>query len=110
SRVGGSRRTRRVPYLVCQSSLIGASQIDRRYLGTHMLHCNMKTSWQCCHARKLRLEEPKLPILDLTRFLHANRSPLRLKTLLELIHRCCVVDFDGRGGSRERLQRAHEVA
>src|ERR1043166_9681954 len=50
SRVGGSRRTRRGPYLVCQSSLIGASQIDRQYLGTRMLHCNMKFAWQCCHA------------------------------------------------------------
>src|SRR5581483_6965836 len=50
SKVGGSRRTRRVPYLVCQSSLIGASQIDRGYLGTKMLHCNMKLVRQCCHA------------------------------------------------------------
>src|SRR5436190_9279835 len=50
SSVGGSRRTRRVPYLVCQSSLIEASHIDQRYLGTLMLHCNMKLAWQGSHA------------------------------------------------------------
>src|SRR5882757_2258449 len=53
SSVGGSRRTRRVPYLVCQSSLIEASHIDRRYLRTLMLHCNMKLAWQSSHALQL---------------------------------------------------------
>src|SRR2546423_5071649 len=53
SRVGGSRRTRRVPYLVCQSSLIEASHIDRQYLGSLMLHCNMKLAWQSSHALQL---------------------------------------------------------
>src|SRR5437764_6898501 len=53
SSVGGSRRTRRVPYLVCQSSLIEASHIDRQYLGSLMLHCNMKLAWQSSHALQL---------------------------------------------------------
>src|ERR1700684_2436138 len=50
SSVGGSRLTRRGPYLVFQSSLIGASHHMRRYLGVLMLHCNMKLQWQYSHA------------------------------------------------------------
>src|SRR4051794_39283320 len=50
SSVGGSRRTRLVPYFVFQSSLIGASHLLRRYLGALMLHCNMKFAWQYSHA------------------------------------------------------------
>src|ERR1700742_188119 len=50
SSVGGSRRTRRGPYLVFQSSLIEASPLIPPYLGPLMLHCNMYLGWQSSHA------------------------------------------------------------
>src|SRR5215813_5742689 len=50
SSVGGSRRTRRVPYLVFQSSLIGGLDSDPEYLGSAMLHCNMNLMWQSSYA------------------------------------------------------------
>src|SRR5207248_7318739 len=50
SSVGGSRRTRRLPYLVFQSSLIGASSFGPRYLGGLMLHCNMNLVRQSSYA------------------------------------------------------------
>src|SRR5207244_2063920 len=50
SSVGGSRRTRRFPYLVFQSSLIGASSFGPRYLGALMLHCNMNLARQSSYA------------------------------------------------------------
>src|SRR5882724_6172438 len=53
SSVGGSRRTRRDPYFVFQSSLIGASQLIGRCLRALMLHCNMKMAWQYSHALQL---------------------------------------------------------
>src|SRR5579864_5636362 len=42
SNVGGSRRTRRGPYLVFQSWLIAHLCFGERHLRSAMLHCNMK--------------------------------------------------------------------
>jgi hypothetical protein len=42
-----------VPYLVFQSSLIGASHLFGRYLGALMLHCNMELVRQTSHALQL---------------------------------------------------------
>ena len=50
SRVGGSRRTRRVPYLVFQSSLMGASRLVPGYLVGVLLHCNMNLMWHVSYA------------------------------------------------------------
>src|SRR5689334_19083884 len=51
SRVGGSRRTRRVPYFVFQSSLMVVSRSSPSYLCGALLHCNANLIWQVSYAR-----------------------------------------------------------
>src|SRR5258706_162537 len=82
SSVGGSRRTRRRPYFVFQSSLIGASCLILKYLGGLMLHCNMKLVWQSSYA-----------LIDLKIFQSGG-----------------VVNLDRRGCGGDRLQRSDEIA
>src|ERR1700722_1114211 len=82
SSVGGSRRTRRVPYLVFQSSLMGAPRMMWEYLGLRMLHCNMKLMWQYSHA-----------------FVNSKA-----------FQPCGVINLECWAGGGERLQRADEIA
>src|SRR5260370_23306913 len=82
SSVGGSRRTRRGSSLVFQSSLIGPSIFGLKYLGAHMLHCNIKLVWQSSYA----LSDSKA------------------------FQPCSVINLDRRGRCGERLQRADEIA
>src|SRR5687767_4438313 len=80
SSVGGSRRTRRVPYFVFQSSLIGASQSD----------CRDTYVPSCCIAIRIS---------------HGNTA-MRLQSLKS----GSVIQFDGGGLIGELLQRSHELA
>src|SRR5215469_15297674 len=72
SRVGGSRRTRRGPYFVFQSSLMVVSRLAREYLELTLLHCNMNLMWQVSYAAT---QFTGLPVLSRRKSGYPERPP-----------------------------------